>query len=47
MLFGTSLFIIILPFLYTEDTLDPVLTLDFFSFSILGVNSYLLVLKKK
>ena len=43
----TSLFIIILPFLYTEDTLDPVLTLRFFSFSILVLILTLLSFKKK
>ena len=43
----TSLFIIILPFLYTEETLDPVLSLRFFLFSILVLILTLLNFKKK
>ena len=42
-----SLFILFLPFFYTESTLDPVLTIRFLLFSILVFILFLLSLKEK
>lgn len=45
--FLISLFIIVLPFVYSDSTLDPVLTLRFLSFSILVLALCLLSIKEK